>query len=95
MRNELQIFVNFVGGYCEITNLSLAHISSESESYSELCQRSKVESFAKIVNEFYRITIFKRNFILEILTGRVLNMLLRICSNHIQRALSIVKHSNQ
>ena len=66
MRNELQIFVSFVGGYCEITNLSLAHISSESESHSELSLRSKVESFAKIVNEFYRITIFKRNFILEI-----------------------------
>ena len=38
----------------------------ESETYSELCQTSKVESFAKIVNGFKKITIFKRNFILEI-----------------------------
>ena len=38
----------------------------ESETYSELCQTSKVESFAKIVNSFKKITIFKRNFILEI-----------------------------
>ena len=66
MRNELEIFVNFAGGYCEITSLSLARISSKSKAYSEICQRSKVESFAKIVNEFYRITIFKRNSILEI-----------------------------
>ena len=35
-----------------ITSLSLAHISSESEAYLELCQTSKVESFAKIVNDF-------------------------------------------
>ena len=38
----------------------------ESETYSELCQTSKVESFVKIVNGFKKITIFKRNFILEI-----------------------------
>ena len=38
----------------------------ESEVYSELCQTSKVESFAKIVNGFKNITIFKRNSILEI-----------------------------
>ena len=38
----------------------------ESEAYSELCQASKVESFAKIVNGFKKITIFKRNSILEI-----------------------------
>ena len=38
----------------------------ESEAYSELCQTSKVESFAKIVNGFKKITIFKRNSISEI-----------------------------
>ena len=38
----------------------------ESEAYSELCQTSKVESFAKIVNGFKKITIFKRNSVLEI-----------------------------
>ena len=38
----------------------------ESEAYSELCQTSKVESFAKIVNGFQKITIFKRISILEI-----------------------------
>ena len=38
----------------------------ESESYLELCQTSKVESFATIVNGFQKITIFKRNSILEI-----------------------------
>ena len=38
----------------------------ESESYLELCQTSKVESFAKIVNSFQKVTIFKRNSILEI-----------------------------
>ena len=31
----------------------------ESEAYSELCQTSSVESFAKIVNNFKKITIFK------------------------------------
>ena len=38
----------------------------ESEPYLELCQISKAESFAKIVNGFQKITIFKRNSILEI-----------------------------
>ena len=38
----------------------------ESEAYSELYQTSKVESFAKIVNGFKKITISKRNSILEI-----------------------------
>ena len=38
----------------------------ESEAYSELSQTSKVEFFAKIVNSFKMITIFKKNFILDI-----------------------------
>ena len=38
----------------------------ESESYLELCQISKVEPFAKVVNGFQKITIFKRNSILDI-----------------------------
>ena len=38
----------------------------ESEAYSELCQTSKVEYFAEIVNGFKKITIFKRNSVLEI-----------------------------
>ena len=38
----------------------------ESGACSELCQTSKVESFAKIVNSFKKITILKRNSILEI-----------------------------
>ena len=38
----------------------------ESEAYSELCQTSKVEPFAEIVDSFKKITIFKRNSILEI-----------------------------
>ena len=38
----------------------------ESEAYSELCQTSKVESFAKIINSFKKITIFKRNSVSEI-----------------------------
>ena len=38
----------------------------ESQAYSELCQTSKVESFAKIVNSFKKITSFKRNSISEI-----------------------------
>ena len=38
----------------------------ESEAYSELCQTSKLESFAKIVNGVKKITIFKRNFVLEL-----------------------------
>ena len=65
----------------------------ESEAYSELCQTSKVESFAKIVNGFKKITIFKRNSVVEIFS--ILNMLLRIYSNYIQRVLSIAEHSNQ
>ena len=31
----------------------------ESEAYSELCQTSKAEFFAKIVDGFKKITIFK------------------------------------
>ena len=38
----------------------------ESEARSGHCQTSKVESFAKIVNGFKKITIFKRNSVLEI-----------------------------
>ena len=38
----------------------------ESEAYSELCQTSKVESFANLANDFKKITIFKRNSVLEI-----------------------------
>ena len=67
----------------------------ESEVYSELCQTFKVEYFAKIVNDFKKITIFKRNSVLEIFDIKILNMLLRIYSNYIQRALSIVKRLNQ
>ena len=67
----------------------------ESEVYSELCQTFKVEYFAKIVNGFKKITIFKRNSVLEIFDIKILNMLLRIYSNYIQRALSIVKRLNQ
>ena len=67
----------------------------KSEAYSKLSHTSKVEPFAKIVNGFKKITIFKRNSILQILTGRTLNVLLRIYSNHIQRALSIVQHLSQ
>ena len=39
---------------------------SESEAYSELCQTSKVESLAKIINGFKKIIIFKRNSVLDI-----------------------------
>ena len=38
----------------------------KSEAYSELSQTSKVEFFAKVVNSFKMITIFKKNFILDI-----------------------------
>ena len=38
----------------------------ESEPYSEPCQAYKVESFAKIINGFKKITIFNRNSIPEI-----------------------------
>ena len=38
----------------------------ESEAYSELCLTFKMESFAKIDISFKKITIFKRNSILEI-----------------------------
>ena len=37
-----------------------------SEAYSELCQTSKVKPFTTIVNSFKKVTIFKRNSILEI-----------------------------
>ena len=39
---------------------------TESEAHSKLSQTSEVESFAKIVNGFKKITILKRNSILEI-----------------------------
>ena len=38
----------------------------ESKAYSELCHTSKVESFAEIFNDLKKITIFKRNSVLEI-----------------------------
>ena len=38
----------------------------ESETHSKQFQTSKVESFLKIVNGFKKVTIFKRNSILEI-----------------------------
>ena len=38
----------------------------ESEAYSELGNSSKAQLFAKIVNGFNKLTIFKRNSILEI-----------------------------
>ena len=38
----------------------------ESEAYSELCQTPKAQLLAKIVYSFRKITIFKRNSILEI-----------------------------
>ena len=38
----------------------------KSEAYSKLSHTSKVEPFAKIVNGFKKITIFKRNSILQI-----------------------------
>ena len=38
----------------------------ESEAYSQLCQISKAELLAKIVNGFNKINILKRNPILEI-----------------------------
>ena len=39
----------------------------ESEAYSKHCQTSKVEYFANIGHSFKKITIFKRNSILEII----------------------------
>ena len=39
---------------------------TESEAHSKLSQTYEVESFAKIVNGFKKITILKRNSILEI-----------------------------
>ena len=39
---------------------------TESEAHSKFSQTSEVESFAKIVNGFKKITILKRNSILEI-----------------------------
>ena len=38
----------------------------ESEAYSELGKSSKAQLLAKIVNGFNKLTIFKRNSILEI-----------------------------
>ena len=38
----------------------------ESEAYSEFCQTSKMEFFAKIVNGFKKIITVKRNSVLEI-----------------------------
>ena len=39
---------------------------TESEAHSKFSQTCEVESFAKIVNGFKKITILKRNSILEI-----------------------------
>ena len=36
------------------------------EAYPEPCQTSKMERFAKIVNDFYPLTIFTRRSILDV-----------------------------
>ena len=36
------------------------------KAYLELCQKSKMKCFAKIVNDFYSLTIFAKHFILEV-----------------------------
>ena len=68
----------------------------ESEAYLELCQKSNVESFAKIVNSIKKITIFKRNSVLEIFDRQDPEYVsANIFYNYIQRALSIAEHLNQ
>ena len=39
------------------------------EAYSEPCQTSKIELFAKIVNEWKLLTIFKKSSILDVWQG--------------------------
>ena len=40
-----------------------------SEAYSEPCQTSTVECFARIVNDFQHVTIFTKRSILDVLQG--------------------------
>ena len=62
-----------------------------SEAYSKLCQISKVERFAKIVNGFKKIIIFKRNSIREIFERQDFEYASANKFQLIQRALSIVE----
>ena len=39
------------------------------EAYSEICQTSKLERLAQIINSFYPLTIFEKRFILYIQQG--------------------------
>ena len=41
----------------------------QTEAYSEPCQTSKIESFAKIVNGFMPLTIFAKRSILDVWQG--------------------------
>ena len=73
----------------------------ESEAHSELCQTSKVEYFAKIVNGFKKITTFKRNSVLEICFCEYIPtiskehfLLLNICIDRNFHSLSAVRNSN-
>ena len=61
----------------------------ESEACSKLSQTSEVESFAKLVNGFKKITIFKRNSIPEIFDRQNSEYASVNYSNYIQGALSI------
>ena len=47
-------------------SLLFACIKSHSETYSEPCQTSKMKILPKMVNDFYLLNIFAKNFILDV-----------------------------
>ena len=42
---------------------------TNAETYSEICQPSKLERFAQIINSIYSLTIFEKRFILDVQQG--------------------------
>ena len=46
-----------------------ASFGTNAEAYSEICQTSKLERCAQIINSFYLLTIFEKRFILYVQQG--------------------------
>ena len=49
-------------------SLKIIYVSfgTNAETYSEICQTSKLERFAQIINSIYSLTIFEKRFILDV-----------------------------
>ena len=64
----LQVALHFIFVW-NIESSKINYKMKNKEKYSELCQISKMESFAKIVNGFQSLTIFAKRYILDVWQG--------------------------